>query len=1404
MPIRQVYSLLGEAAPLLIDHAVPHGEETCFQLSREGTALMLQQQTSYLNPVASPIPIHLGAFLKMLRDRHGIGQAEVLERLPGWQQSAYSRVEKDTRAPTFDQLVPIYRALAQAGVRLTLQDRQQFVLLARRKIESRKTRHERKSDADWEELQRTLAEIDRFPVETPRQGQARVSRRVKPRFAESRHLVGREEWLASVIARLQDPLPKKLLILQGPVGIGKSSELHRLANHFLQNVPPYYVVLCELPPIEQEMIGPDIALELLLGDILEVVGAPLASLPPTSLPTRVKYVLDYLTRADRAVLLLLDHAEHLLNEQGELALIWKQFLTKFVQVHHDASLVLATKEWPGSFMEETQLVMQTMIPPLSKEEGCHLLERLGLQDTPDEQLSVAVETVGGIPQCLEWVARLAQEPLLRNNWAAFEEESETSAQSLALLLEDASLFGGPVAKRLQPLLERVIRRLSPDAHTALLELAVSPLPLGGPALKALYHDPTPLNELRDHSLLVAYPKRVQLLPMVAAQVRRHLVVEQVCMSEERLIQALTRWLEEGISSLREQGMVISELALLLLKHARLLDAAELLVEFGWLSSGYGHGYRLAKRAFEVMNDFDWQAEPEKECGGILLQYYLGRFRGEKAPLGERAAAYQRLLDLTTAQQVPLKSATVAHLVQHIANHSIIESRFAQAQALLGSYLARIDLQQETDLVDMAAPLLKTKAHALNAQSEREEEQGNRDEANRLREEALRVDRQCIKLLRRCEAIAQPIKQSTILYHLARTLNEVGYFLVNLRQGEEAMKALEESIHLKSQGYVQAGSLAMSVGEMGQALELVGKFQDALRCNAEALEETQRLAASGHATAQGDVYVHLMNRARLLLRVGNLAEAEQLVNDASPHVRDSRGVYRDRAQKIRDEITRCRAEAHDLGREYLDWRWYRRYKQAIKFDVFGWLTHAGPFTAEEQNEWDSLLDLHDKESQTRKEQFMKASRDRELEKALFEEREPRLLYPAIQIEEVRAHMMVLQTLATEISEDEPNAIVRRLYLEAIEEQIEYLCMVEATFRGDSQAFWEHNRHVHMEPTPEEMEITLGHLLSMFARGMQQENTAAISKSLLQSLQRICSPSTLNRLERRERQGERDELSLAASGQDHRFISPTVAKKFFEAVLQEYGFSDWRIQLDHATNNFRIEANVQTLFLPAYKGISVARARDLLGHELEFHVLRAEAGKGSPLALLAEGTKNFLTIDEGMAVYYDLQTAQTQNQILDEASMTTWIGTLATGLAAGVVTTPQTFFQLYRLLEQLYLLDRLLAKKESDLGKAKTAAQRLALNRCLRTYRGVPDLTMAGICYAKDAIYLRGYLQLQQAVKEDPEVLDRLMVGKIAYEHLQDMKELGITVPSIRPRWYAHRPDLNEYILSFDAAHAGNNV
>ncbi len=266
-------------------------------------------------------------------------------------------------------------------------------------------------------------------------------------------------------------------------------------------------------------------------------------------------------RADRPVLILLDNAEHLLDEQGDLVPTWKQFYKQFVHARHHASLVLATKEWPTQFTLETQWTRQSMVPALSHDEGIVLLQRLGLHDLPEEQLGQVVEAVGGVPVCLEWVTKLMREPLLQGDWSAFEDEDETTEAPQKKpgfnvsqhLLEDASLFGGPIATRLTPLLNRVMRRLSADALAALNDLSVAPLPLGGPALKMLYRDPAPLQELRDASLLAAYRKRVQLLPMVAAQVRQQLSPSQIREAEDRLIEALQHWLERSIANTQEKG-----------------------------------------------------------------------------------------------------------------------------------------------------------------------------------------------------------------------------------------------------------------------------------------------------------------------------------------------------------------------------------------------------------------------------------------------------------------------------------------------------------------------------------------------------------------------------------------------------------------------------------------------------------------------------------------------------------------------------------------------------------------------------------------------------------------------------------------------------------------------------------
>jgi hypothetical protein len=260
---------------------------------------------------------HFGAFLKMRRDQWGVRQREVLLYLPGWTQTNYSRLESSAIAPAFDQLLPIYASLQQAGVQWDATDRQQYIVLARKRIEAKKRHTEQYSEREWADLRYQLANVD-FLLDEPDEISDRWSP-PKPLQAETRHLLGREEWLATITQAIQSPTSKKLVVLHGPVGIGKSSELHRLIQHFIHATEPaYHVIWIPLLPAERSA-GPESSLTLMLGNILAESGAP----PPTpemaSWEKRQRLLFAYLEQSPRPVVILVDNAE---NDTIPIVVYW--------------------------------------------------------------------------------------------------------------------------------------------------------------------------------------------------------------------------------------------------------------------------------------------------------------------------------------------------------------------------------------------------------------------------------------------------------------------------------------------------------------------------------------------------------------------------------------------------------------------------------------------------------------------------------------------------------------------------------------------------------------------------------------------------------------------------------------------------------------------------------------------------------------------------------------------------------------------------------------------------------------------------------------------------------------------------------------------------------------------------
>ncbi len=494
-----------------------------------------------------------------------------------------------------------------------------------------------------------------------------------------------------------------------------------------------------------------------------------------------------------------------------------------------------------------------------------------------------------------------------------------------------------------------------------------------------------------------------------------------------------------------------------------------------------------------------------------------------------------------------------------------------------------------------------------------------------------------------------------------------------------------------------------------------------------------------------------------------------------------------------EIEEWRQQA-SVSHFQLDWRWIERYRELSSYDSHWWLASAGPFYEDEQHQWNQLRSLP--LTEVVKEQmaaFMTVSRQRELDVALAERRQPRLQYPAIEIEDVRHRIVALLQLDEEISRNEPNALVRKFYHQTIaEEEVYFLRLIEATYEGDTQRFWDFNKLLLPTPSIEEMNYALSQVKQTIIKGLKHPDAREVSEQLQHFLQEHLHLSwDWSQDEAVQKPFQEKPQSTTHIQPSHKITAQT-ARRFFDAILHENGYEGWRVCIDASAGNARIEQGLRHLYLPNTT-FSLEEIRHLLSHELVGHISRCIAGEHSRLGLLGIHTKNSLPTEEGLALYHERRVAALNGNVSNDLGP--WLGTLATGLASGVLTQPQTFLSLFDFFELLFWIRRLL-QENNDPTTARQKARKTALSRCLRTYRGVPDLEQSGVCYMKDALYLSGLWQVERAVAEDETVLDRLAVGVVALEQLSDLQELGIVSAPQPLRTLVYEPDIDTRILSFE--------
>ena len=162
----------------------------------------------------------------------------------------------------------------------------------------------------------------------------------------------------------------------------------------------------------------------------------------------------------------------------------------------------------------------------------------------------------------------------------------------------------------------------------------------------------------------------------------------------------------------------------------------------------------------------------------------------------------------------------------------------------------------------------------------------------------------------------------------------------------------------------------------------------------------------------------------------------------------------------------------------------------------------------------------------------------------------------------------------------------------------------------------------------------------------------------------------------------------------------------------------------------------LLIGARTKIPAGRVEALIAHEVGTHVLTYLNGKSQPLQQLYIGLPGYDELQEGLAVL---------SEYLVGGLTSVRMRLLAARVvAAHSLIDGASFIEVFRQLNKVYGFER-----------------QMAFSICTRTFRG------GGL--TKDAVYLRGLVQLIEYLKNDGE-LEPLFIGKIASEHIPIIKEL----------------------------------
>jgi hypothetical protein len=267
-------------------------------------------------------------------------------------------------------------------------------------------------------------------------------------------------------------------------------------------------------------------------------------------------------------------------------------------------------------------------------------------------------------------------------------------------------------------------------------------------------------------------------------------------------------------------------------------------------------------------------------------------------------------------------------------------------------------------------------------------------------------------------------------------------------------------------------------------------------------------------------------------------------------------------------------------------------------------------------------------------LMAQSKKREFTRSLEEQCEPSFQYPYLPLKEIQDRTNGLTALRKEIEIQEANIVVRRLYLDAINEHLTFLHLCEAVALQDATTALQCNLQLYGKPDKREFKIALQQICTMLLDARTHKLASSTSQEALIQLEMWgLSPQDI----------VAEDLFVPTFGptpqqvnykllaSEKKLFSTATICKFFKDVLAMYGETDWKVYINPARDHTTVDPNIHELILPE-KDFSVQKVRQLLAEEIEVHSYRSIAGRHSVLALLGSGLANHLATDEGLAYHY----------------------------------------------------------------------------------------------------------------------------------------------------------------------------